>query len=134
MAKTFTQMATEAMEAVPAIGVQEARRRLQEDPNNVLIDVRDLAMMRETGIAEGAHAISTGALPLRADQELHEEYREPRFQDRSAPVMTICESGEMSAIGAKTLQDMGFTDVAYVEGGTQGWRAAGLPTTPPSQG
>ena len=131
MAKTFMQMASEAMSAVPSVSPQEARQRLQDHPNAVLIDVRDLDMMGETGMAEGALAISNGALPLRADQELPEAYREPRLQDRSAPVMTICESGEMSAIGAKTLQDMGFANVLWVEGGTLAWKEAGFPTAPP---
>jgi 3-mercaptopyruvate sulfurtransferase SseA len=27
---------------------------------------------------------------------------------------------------------MGFQDVAYLEGGTQAWKDAGLPTEPPS--
>lgn len=47
--------------------------------------------------------------------------------------MTICESGAMSAIRAKTLHDRGFTNVAYVAGGTLAWKEAGFPTMPPPQ-
>jgi rhodanese-related sulfurtransferase len=133
MAKTFMQMASEGMAAVPSVSPQEARRRLQDDPNTLLIDVRDLDMIRETGMAEGAIPISNGALPLRADQEVPESLRDERLQDRSRPVLTICGMGPMSAIGAKTLKDMGFENVAYVEGGTQAWQEAGLPTAPPQQ-
>ena len=133
MAKTFMQMASEAMAVVSSVSPEEARKRLQEDPNTLLIDVRDPAMIRETGMAEGAIPISNGALPLRADRELPEAYRDPRLQDRSRPVLTICGGGPMSAIGAKTLKEMGFTDVAYVAGGTQAWQEAGLPTAQPSQ-
>lgn len=89
--------------------------------------------MLAAGMAEGTLAISTGALPLRADQALPEDYHEPRLQDRSASVMTICESGAMSAIRAKTLHDRGFTNVAYVAGGTLAWKEAGFPTMPPPQ-
>jgi len=96
------QMASEAMAEVPSVSVQEARQRLREHPSAVLIDVRDLDMVREAGMAGGALAISNGALPLRADQEPPEAYRAPRLQGRAAPVMTVCVSGEMSAIGAKT--------------------------------
>lgn len=134
MAKTFMQMASEAMAEVPAVSPQEARQRLQDDPNTLLIDVRDLDMIRETGMAEGAVSISNGALPLRAALELPEAYRDPRLQDRSRPVLTICGAGPMSAMGAKTLKDMGFENVAYVEGGTLAWQEAGLPTAQPSQG
>ena len=131
MAKTFMQMASEAMAAVPSVTPEEARRRLQDDPNTLLIDVRDPDMIRETGMAEGAIPISNGALPLRADQELPEAYRDERLQDRSRPVLTICGAGPMSAMGAKTLKEMGFENVAYVEGGTEAWQGAGLPTEQP---
>ena len=133
MAKTFMQMASEAMAEVPSVSPEEARQRLQDAPNTLLIDVRDLDMIRETGMAEGAIPISNGALPLRADQEVPESLRDERLQDRSRPVLTICGMGPMSAIGAKTLKDMGFENIAYVEGGTQAWQEAGLPTAPPQQ-
>jgi len=38
----------------------------------------------------------------------------------------------MPAISARTLKETGFTDIAYVQGGTGGWREAGLPTEQPS--
>ena len=131
MAKTFTQMASEAMADVPAVSPKDARRRLQEDPEAMLIDVRDLSRIRETGMAAGATPISSGTLPVRADRELPEAFRDPRLQDRSRPIVTICDLGPMSAISAKTLKEMGFTDVAFVEGGTDAWKAAGLPTEQP---
>ena len=131
MAKTFMGMASEAMAEVPSVSGQEARQRLQDDPNTLLIDVRDLEVIRETGMAEGAIPISNGALPLRADREVPESLRDARLQDRSRPVITICGAGPMSAIGAKTLKDMGFENVAYVEGGTDAWKQAGLPTKQP---
>jgi rhodanese-related sulfurtransferase len=133
MAKTFMQMASDAMGAVPSLSPEEAQRRLSENPDSVLVDVRDMTRIRTTGMAAGAAPISAGTLPLRADQELPEEYRDPRLQDRSRPVMIICDAGPMSAISAQTLKEMGFTDVAYVEGGTQAWKDAGLPTEEPHE-
>jgi rhodanese-related sulfurtransferase len=134
VAKTFMQMASEAMGEVPSLRPQEAQQRLREDPEAILIDVRDLTRIRETGMAAGAVPISAGTLPVRADKELPEEFRDPRLQDRSRPVITICDLGPMSAISAKTLKEMGFADVAHVDGGTQAWKDAGLPTEgPPEQ-
>ncbi len=97
----------------------------------MLVDVRDLDMIRGIGMAEGAAPISNGVLPLRADQELPEAFRDSRLQDRSRPGLTICGAGPMSTMGAKTLKDMGFENVAYMEGGTQAWKEAGLPTQSP---
>ena len=132
MPKSFMDMAKEAMGEVPGLTPEQARQRLQQDSNTLLIDVRDLAARRASGMASGAIGISAGMLPVRADQELPEQFRDERLQDRSRPVITICELGPMSAMGARTLKEMGFTNVAYVEGGTQGWKGAGLPTQPPT--
>lgn len=131
MAKTFMQMVAEAEAEVPGIGVEEVQRRRQENPATLVIDVRDLAERRDSGMVAGAIPISTGTLPIAADTEVPEEWRDPRLQDRSTPVITVCDLGPMSAIAAKTLKEMGFTDVNYLAGGTQAWKEAGLPTEPP---
>ena len=96
------------------------------------MDVRDLANRRASGMVEGAVAVSAGNLPFAADTEVPEDWRDPRLQDRARPVITVCDLGPMSALAAKTLKEMGFTNVTYLEGGTAAWRAAGLPTQPPA--
>ena len=128
MAKTFMQMAQEAMADVPGISPAEAQRRLQEDSNALLVDVRDAADIPVTGIVPGGVNVSLGMLPVRADLELPEEYRDSRIQDRSRQIITTCVLGPNGAIGAKQLKEMGFTNVAFVEGGMQAWKDAGLPT------
>jgi rhodanese-related sulfurtransferase len=122
------QMVAEAQAIVPGIGPDEARRRSKEDPNTLIVDVRDAANRRASGIVEGAIAVSSGTLPFVADSEVPEDWRDPRLQDRSRPVITVCDLGPMSAMAARTLKDMGFQNVAYLEGGTQAWKDAGLLT------
>ena len=131
MAKTFMDMVGEAQAEVPGIGVDELRRRREADPRTLVVDVRDPANRRASGMVEGAIAVSSGTLPVAADTEVPEAWRDPRLQDRSTPVVTVCDLGPMSALAAKTLKDMGFQDVAYLEGGTEAWKEAGLPTQPP---
>jgi rhodanese-related sulfurtransferase len=128
------QMVSEAQAAVSGIGPEEARRRSQEDPNTLIVDVRDAANRRASGMVEGAIAVSSGSLPFAADTEVPEAWRDPRLQDRSRPVISVCDLGPMSAMAAKTLKDMGFSDVSYIEGGTQAWKEAGLPTRAPTDG
>jgi rhodanese-related sulfurtransferase len=132
VAKTVMQMVADAQATVSGIGPEEARRRSKEDPNTLIVDVRDAANRRASGMVEGAIAVSSGTLPFVADTEVPEEWRDPRLQDRSRPVVTVCDLGPMSAMAAKTLKDMGFRNVAYLEGGTQAWKDAGLPTEPPA--
>ncbi len=131
MAKTFMQMVAEAEAEVPGINVEEAQQRLRNDPATLVVDVRDLAERRASVMVAGAIPISTGTLPIAADTEVPEAWRDPRLQDRSTAVITVCDLGPMSAIAAKTLKEMGFTNVTYLEGGTQAWKEAGLPTEPP---
>jgi rhodanese-related sulfurtransferase len=130
MAKTFMQMTAEAQASVPSVNPAEARRRTQEDPKTILIDVRDAEDMLATGVIPGAIAVSAGSLLYKADQEVPEEWRDPRLQDRSRPIITHCDLGPLGAISAKTLKDMGFVNVSYLEGGIEGWKKAGLPTEP----
>lgn len=127
MAKTFMQMATEAAAAVPAVSPEDARRRVQQDPRTLIVDVRDAADSAAGGRIPGALAVSAGMLPVRADTELPENWRNPELQDRGRPIITHCVTGQVSAISAKTLQEMGFTNVSYLEGGIEGWKQAGLP-------
>ena len=128
MAKSFMQMAKEAMAQVEGISAEEVQQRLKQDPNALLVDLRDAAEIPTTGLATGGLNISLGMLPVRADLELPEEKRDARLQDRSRQIITACQLGPNGAIGAKLLKDMGFTSVCYLEGGMEAWKAAGLPT------
>jgi rhodanese-related sulfurtransferase len=128
--KTFTEMVSEAGAAVPGITPSEAQRRLTENPNALLIDVRDAENIRATGKIPGAAAISVGSLLFKADQQVPEAWRDARVQDRSREIITQCDLGPLGAISAKNLRDMGFSNVRYLEGGIAGWKDAGLPTEP----
>ncbi len=128
MAMSFMQIAEEAMTQVEGISAAEVQQRMKQEPNALLVDVRDAADIPSTGLATGGLNISLGMLPVRADLELPEEWREPRLQDRSLPVITACQLGPNGAIGAKILKDMGFTNVCYMDGGMEAWKAAELPT------
>ena len=128
MAMSFMQIAEEAMAQVEGISAEEVQQRMNQEPNALLVDVRDAADIPSTGLATGGLNISLGMLPVRADLELPEDWREPRLQDRSLPVITACQLGPNGAIGAKILKDMGFANVSYLEGGMEAWKAAGLPT------
>jgi rhodanese-related sulfurtransferase len=130
MAKTFMGMAAEAQASVPGVSPREARRRMQEGPKTIVVDVRDAEEVRATGMIPGAINVSAGSLLYKADQEVPEAWREPRLQDRSVAVITHCALGPLGAISAKTLKDMGFVNVSYLEGGIEGWKKAGLPTEP----
>ncbi|MCK6578373.1 MAG: sulfurtransferase [Anaerolineae bacterium] len=128
MAKTFGQMVAEAFAQVPAVSASEAHRRLQQDSNTLVIDVRDAAEIAMTGTIPGAATISLGSLTYKADGEVPEDWRDPALADRSRPIITTCILGPLGALGGKLLHDMGFTHVSILEGGVQAWIDAGFPT------
>jgi rhodanese-related sulfurtransferase len=128
MAKTFMQMAEEAMAEVEGVAPQEAQQRLDQDPGALVVDVRDAEDLPSTGLAARGLNVSLGMLPVKADQELPEEWRDSRLQDRSRQIIVTCQTGENAARGGKLLKEMGFTNVSYMEGGMEAWKAAGLPT------
>ena len=128
MAKTFQQMVSEAMGEIPTISPAEARKRMQQNPQTLVVDVRDAADISATGIIPDALNISLGTLTYKADNEVEEAWREPALRDRNRPIITTCEIGPMGALGGKLLKDMGFANVSILEGGTQAWKEAGFPT------
>jgi rhodanese-related sulfurtransferase len=128
MAKTFMQMAEEAMAEVEGVVPLDAQQRLEKDPNGLIVDVRDAEDLPSTGLAVRGLNVSLGMLPVKADQELPEEWRDDRLQDRSRQIIVTCQTGENAARGGQLLKEMGFTNVSYMEGGMEAWKAAGLPT------
>ena len=128
MAKTFNQMVTEALSEVQTLTPAETQQQIQQDPNTLVIDVRDAADIEATGTIPEAINVSFGSLTYKADNEVPEEWRDPRLQDRSRPIITTCILGPLGVLGGKLLKDMGFTDVRVLEGGVQAWKDAGLPT------
>ncbi|MFN8526024.1 MAG: rhodanese-like domain-containing protein [Chloroflexota bacterium] len=131
MAKSFKDMVAEGREGTPMLAPAEVQRRMNEVSGTLVVDVRDAQDLAGTGIIPGAINVSLGTLPLRADLELPENFRNPDLQDRGRPIITTCGGGGQASLAAKLLKDMGFTDVSIVEGGTNGWKQAGLPTVAP---
>jgi len=128
MAKTFRQMVAEARSEVQVVSPQEAQQRVQQDSNAIVVDVREPTDLQPLGAIPGSVNVPLGVLPLRADHELPEHLRDQRLQDRERQVITTCGGGGQAALAAKLLKDMGFTNVSMIDGGTSGWKNAGLPT------
>jgi molybdopterin/thiamine biosynthesis adenylyltransferase/rhodanese-related sulfurtransferase len=51
---------------------------------------------------------------------------EGRLPDKSAPIAVYCAGGTRSAFAAKTLQELGYSDVVSVIGGFNKWKDEGL--------
>jgi rhodanese-related sulfurtransferase len=125
--KTFRERVHETRNAVTMITPEEAKRRL--DAGGVtLIDVGEEWQLRERGTIAGARNITRGELEVRADTE--EERRDPALQDRAQPIILTCGGGGKATLSAGALLEMGFADVAVIQGGCRGWQKAGFVLEP----
>ena len=88
MAKSFMDMVTEAKSGVTGITAAEAYKKLQENPDVLLIEVRDAESVPNSDRAPDVAMISLGSLPIRADLQVPEGARDPRLADRSKQVIT----------------------------------------------
>jgi rhodanese-related sulfurtransferase len=114
----FKEMLAEANAVIETISVQDLPYHL-DDPEVVLLDVREIDELEREGIIPGAIHISRGMLEFQADPE------SPAYSEQLKPeerVILYCGSGGRSALAAKTLHDMGYTDVASLAGGYAAWR------------
>ncbi len=55
-------------------------------------------------------------------------FSESKRLSKDMPVLTVCNSAYRSSMGASVLLKLGFKDVLNMEGGSEAWIEAGLPT------
>jgi rhodanese-related sulfurtransferase len=130
MGKTFMQLAEEAMATADSVSAGEALRELSAGSNVLLVDVRDAEEVAATGMGVGAVNAPGRSIAWIACSDFDEQYREPELQDRSRRILTTCGMSPCyrGASAANLLTEMGFENVAYVEGGMKALVAAGLAT------
>ena len=117
------QLIGEALAEVGSISVDEALE-LVDGGDAVFVDVRERAEHAAGAIA-GAVAAPRGFLEFIADpaSPMHNA-----ALSAGKRLVIYCASGGRSALAAKTLQDMGYSEVANLTGGFQAWTEAGGPT------
>ncbi len=72
---------------------------------------------------------SGGHIPEAVNMPLGEmsDYAAFLPEDREAPILVVCETGNRSLSGALFLSSLGYRDVRSINGGTQGWLVGGYP-------
>ncbi|MBW3588264.1 MAG: rhodanese-like domain-containing protein [Actinobacteria bacterium] len=124
MKKTAMEMVAEAKKRVENLTPDQVAKELEEGA--IVIDVREPQERKESNIP-GSISAPRGMLEFYADPSLpyHKEEFNP---DRR--LILHCASGGRSALAAETLQQMGYTNVAHLDGGIKAWKDAGRPTEP----
>ena len=117
--------------------VSNARKRIEEietdkliemveDPDVVIVDIRDIRERQRTGAIPGSVHAPRGMLEFWVDPD-SPYYKEVFGEDKK--YVLHCASGWRSALTAATLQDMGF-EAAHLKDGFSSWEKAGGPIEP----
>ncbi len=111
MRKTFQTLVAEAKAQITEISADSLRQLKAEQKPFTLIDVRE-ADDFANGHIDGAIHLSRGMLELDIEETV------PNLDQ---PLVLYCGGGSRSALAAKTLQEMGYTQVSSLMGGYRNW-------------
>jgi sulfur-carrier protein adenylyltransferase/sulfurtransferase len=117
---TYRELLQQIKGEIAEVGASRAREMMEED-SPAIVDVREREEWDE-GHIPGAVHVPRGHLESRIEQAI---------PDRSRPVVVYCASGNRSAFAAKTLEELGYGQVASLAGGFTDWKRSGFPVVIP---
>ena len=109
----INELLREANELVPRINFDDASA-LVDDPNTIILDVREEQELRESGKIKGAIHVPRGLLEFVFRPE--DYVKEPQ----KMKILVYCAAGARAALAAKTLIYIGYKDVFNL-GGFKEW-------------
>ena len=121
--KPSQQLVKEAQNSIETLNSNDVKK-LAENNEITLIDVRDIRELWKEGTIENSKHIPRGMLEFWLDPE-STYYKANKIQDVKKMVL-FCALGWRSALATKSLVDMGFQNVAYVDGGFDALKKSGL--------
>ena len=120
----YQELIANAMAQIEAVPLEQAQKLL-DDENTVFVDIRDVRELERDGMIPNAIHAPRGMLEFWVDPA--SPYFKPVFADESKEFILFCGAGWRSALATKTLQDMGMTNVAHIDGGYAAWKKAHAP-------
>ena len=121
--KSSQILVEEAQKKIQTLKPDEVRSLL-EKKEITLIDVRDIRELWKEGTIANSKHIPRGMLEFWLDPE-SSYYKENKIQNLKKMVL-FCALGWRSALATKSLVEMGFKNVAHVEGGFDALKKSGL--------
>lgn len=117
---TFRELLNTARSRITEVVPEQAAEILKQ-PGAVALDVREPDEF-EQGALRGAVHIPRGFLEIQAGGKLPQ---------KEVPVVVYCAGGTRSAFAADTLAQLGYSNVASMEGGFNRWKDEGMPWEAP---
>ncbi|MES2525381.1 MAG: rhodanese-like domain-containing protein [Gemmatimonadota bacterium] len=112
--KTAQQLIAEAKAVIRETTAREVQEQLARGESLALVDIRE---QNEWNLGHAASAIYIGRGVLESQIESR--------VSRETPVVLYCASGNRSALAARVLEEMGYTNVSSMAGGFRDWVASG---------
>tara|TARA_Y100000590_G_scaffold155209_1_gene178408 strand:+ start:4382 stop:4783 length:402 start_codon:yes stop_codon:yes gene_type:complete len=122
--KSSKTLVEEALKQIKTIDSDEAKK-LADQKKCILIDIRDIReIWNEGAISEAIH-IPRGMLEFWLDPA-SPYYKKEKFEDPTKQMLLFCAGGMRSALGAKSVSDMGYKNIAHIDGGFQAMKMSGF--------
>ncbi|GBL20767.1 adenylyltransferase and sulfurtransferase MOCS3 [Acidimicrobiaceae bacterium] len=119
---SFRELLAAAKSKIQEVDTQTAASRI-EAGQVVVLDVREPDEYEQGALPNVVH-IARGHLEAQV---------ETKIVDKSVDVIVYCAGGVRSAFAAKTLQELGYTNVVSMAGGYGKWKDEGRAWTTPAQ-
>ena len=121
--KSSQKLVEEASKNIETLDSHKVKELL-EKKEITLIDVRDIRELWKEGAIERYKHIPRGMLEFWLDPE--STYYQANKINEGKKMVLFCALGLRSALAAKSLVDMGFKNVAHVDGGFDALKKSGL--------
>jgi rhodanese-related sulfurtransferase len=122
MPTTAAELVSQAKAQVENLDPEQVAKEIADGA--VLVDLREPSEIAGDGIIDGAIHAPRGMLEFWADPS--SPYHRPEL-DPARRTILYCASGGRSALAAVALGELGYTDVAHLDGGAKAWVQAGRP-------
>ena len=121
MTTTVSNLVSEAKQRVQNLTVDQVSQELERG-EALLVDLREPEERAQQGVISEAVFAPRGMLEFWADPT--SPYHRAEF-DPNRRIILHCASGGRSALAADTLRELGYTNVAHLDGGLKAWKEAG---------
>jgi rhodanese-related sulfurtransferase len=115
----YMEMIKRALEHVPEMMPWDLEERLQENPDILILDVREPYEYDLMHIP-GSMAVPRGILETACEWDYEETIPE-LVKARDREIVVACRSGYRSVMAARAMQELGYKNVTSLKTGLRGW-------------
>ncbi|EIC20631.1 rhodanese-like domain-containing protein [Thiorhodovibrio frisius] len=118
--KKFIELIQHCLTDVREIMPWDLEERLQENPQMLILDVREPDEFDAMHIVGSIH-VPRGILESACEWDYEETVPE-LVQARDREIVVVCRSGNRSVLAAHSMQVLGYTNVVSLQTGLSGWK------------